>query len=486
MESTLTQEELREALLAALLDYESIKKTRRMKAVKKTLQGTMVATLIGSSGLMAASQGRSSPLKEAIAISANAKAVPGLPGETEHSKFIPGVAHFGFNKRSLTTSQEERLQELIKQLPKNSAISVVGRTDASGSKYYNDKLGTQRAQSVADYLSLHGFKIKAIGSRVSNFMPENWMMRRVDILVDSPTEPFFLGSSLSEKQDAYQQPAQTHTPQAYVPQVQAQPQALPKIQETYKPSQQQAKPQIHDNYRPPAQVPRVEPQVRDTYQPPAQIPQVKPQAPAAATTDAFGNRSNLIPKTSPKPAADDVKVIEQQSDISDATAMTRPEYPATNRQKVRGVTHFALNSHELAWAHKERLIELVKQLPKDSQLIVIGRTESNGAETNSKELGMLRAKTVATFLANFGIKVKAVGSKESSDGFTGWGARRVDIVIDSGPAAKRINLQQPVKQEEYGSQPKANILELQQNQPSAPDPALEKPPQRTPYLYKVD
>ncbi len=445
MDNTLTQEELREALLAALLDYESIKKTRRMKAVKKTLQGTMVATLIGSSGLMAASHGRTNPLKEAAAITASAKSTPDLlPGETEHSKFIPGVAHFGFNKRSLTKSQEERLQELIKQLPKNSEISVIGRTDASGSKYYNDKLGSQRAQAVADYLALHGLKVKAIGSRVSNAMPENWMMRRVDILVDSPGEPFFLGSTLSGKQGAYQQPAQTHAPQFHVPQVQTKPQAIPKMQEAFKPIQQQSKPTV--------------------------------------TTDAFGNRSTLIPETSQKPATHNIKVIEEQFGVSDITAMTKPESPATSRQKVRGVTHFALNSHELAWAHKERLIELVKQLPKDCQLIVIGRTESNGAETNSKELGMLRAKTIATFLANLGVKVKAVGSKESSDGFTGWGARRVDIIVDSGPSGKDINLQQqPVKQEGYDSQPKANVLELQQNQPTLPNPQ-----QRTPYLYKVD
>jgi len=55
----MTQDELREAVFEALLDYESFKKTRRLKALKKALKGTMVATMISSTGLMAAGQGRS-------------------------------------------------------------------------------------------------------------------------------------------------------------------------------------------------------------------------------------------------------------------------------------------------------------------------------------------------------------------------------------------------------------------------------------------
>jgi outer membrane protein OmpA-like peptidoglycan-associated protein len=387
MENTLTQQELKEALLEALLDYDSIKKTRRMRAVKKTLQGTMVATLIGSTGLMASNQGRNNHIKESAAITAiSTHSIPVLtdfPPETSQSKFIPGVAHFGFNKHTLTPGQEERLFNLVSQLPKDSEITVIGRTDSIGSKKYNEKLGRLRAQAVADFLALRGLKIKAIGSKISNNLSENWLKRRVDIVVDSPsTTPIFLKSAAPEN-----------------PQVNKQPQSIP-----------------------------------------------KPQMPS--NTNAFSFRSAIPLETNRSPAATN---LEQTLPENFTTVINKkkPEQAPINRQKVRGTAHFPLNSDELTWTNKQRLMELIKQLPKDAVLTVVGRTELEGAEDNGTELGMQRAKAVAEFLSNFGVKVNAVASKESSYGFTGWGARRVDIIIDSTAKAMPVNLPEPLQEYSY-------------------------------------
>ncbi len=60
---------------------------------------------------------------------------------------------------------------------------------------------------------------------------------------------------------------------------------------------------------------------------------------------------------------------------------------------------------------------------------------------------MQRAKTVALFLANQGVKVKAVASKVSSDKYAGWMARRVDIIVDSNSVKQPISLSPPVVKE---------------------------------------
>lgn len=373
MEMNLTQDQLREVVLAALLDYETLKKTRRLKAVKKTLQGTMVATLIGSAGVMAANQGRSNQVREASAIMAPASnvtsAITKLSTVPPEPKFIPAVAHFGFNRYTLSDSQKERLEILIKQIPKNSEITVIGLTDNSGSQNQNKKIGKLRARSVADFMTAHGLKVKTIESKVSNDMPENWMERRVDILVDSLLEPFFLNLTSPEKQ---QSPVAS----------QAQPNSSPVFHPIDNKSIQQET-----------------------------------------------NRSEQVEN----------KLFVENTKSQDAKA----EKSAKQRQRVHGVVHFALNSFELASAHKERLKELIAQLPKDSELMVIGRTESNGAENTIEKLGSLRAKSVATFLASNGMKVVAVGSRDVRDGFTGWGARSVDIIVDSSPIPNKIKLNSP-------------------------------------------
>lgn len=373
----MTQDELREAVLAALLDYETLKKARRLKTVKKALRGTMIATVIGSSGVMAANQGRNNQVKDIVAITANADATMSttalLLQAANQPKLVPGVAHFAVNRHTLVPVQEERLRKLAMQLPKHSEISIIGRTDSSGGQSYNNKLGKKRAQAVASYLESQGFTIKAVESEISNRMPESWMERRVDIIVGSAPKPFFLNLTQLEKQSSPQQ------------------------------LQSQAEPKAPEN----------------TYDLGSKV------------TSETENRT-IIRRT---------KNTEAKMYAVDGIAKAKPEQLKLQRQKVRGVTHFAVNNHTLALAHQERLMELVKQLPKDAELTVIGRTESHGAEDQNKNLGLQRAKTVALFLGYHGVKIKAVGSKASSDGFTGWGARRVDIVVDSDLTPLKINLQ---------------------------------------------
>lgn len=528
MEHSFTQEELREALLAALIDYEGVKKTRRIKAVKKTLQGTMMATLLGSTGLMAAGQGRTAPEREAAVLSAGAVPVlDDFPREAGHSRFIPGAAHFGLNKHTLAASQEARLLALAKELPPQAEVSVIGRTDATGSKRHNQRLGLQRAQAAADFLAMHGVKVKAIGSKVSNYMPENWMQRRVDIVVDQAFTPGTAAHAYAPPVAPHHEPVpQAHapTPRKPAPQVQAQPVPQPPVAaampshtvDVAKPYPIQppppkhtgiatvpSAPLVHDTlgYQrhapvsehalesavpptpppPVAQPKTTPPAARDSFAAPAETPAAavmpppKPVArkPAPAVSNIAITDTSPPVNSAPKAAKRAAPLAVPPGVGSDAQGLgggspddslithAKPVQSGLQRQVIRGATHFAANSYALAWANKERLMELVRQLPKDAELTVVGRTESNGAEDSDADLGKLRAVTVATFLTNFGVKVKAVGSKQSSDRFTGWGARRVDIVVDSAPTPKRINLPQAT----------------QQQQPAE---------QKTPYLYKVD
>lgn len=391
----MTQDELREALLAALLDYETFKKTRRLKALKKALRGTVMATVIGGAGFTAANEGRSNQARETATITASkptvASEIAKPPQGATQPKFIPAVAHFAFGRHTLAASQEELLMELIKQLPKDSEITVIGLTDSQGGQQYNKKLGRQRAQVVSNFLASHGIKIKAIESNISDDMPETWMARRVDIVVNS--SPFFLDFTSAEKPHPLQQP-------------------------------------------------RPQPQT------------------ALNAFDSRIKEKTVLQDAVKEAVSHSTKSAHVKSNTDTVKVKPRPEQKSFQRQQIRGVTHFAFNHHALAAAHKERLLELIKQLPKDAELTVIGRTD---ADEYSKNLGIQRAKSVAIFLANYGVKIKAVGSKISSNGFTGWGARRVDIVVDSVSTPLAINLPAPVTQKrahrvEARPEPKTNLI----------------------------
>jgi outer membrane protein OmpA-like peptidoglycan-associated protein len=398
----MTQDELREAVLAALLDYETLKKTRRLKAVKKALRGTVMATVIGGAGITAANQGRGNQVSETVVtIASNPNAMTAMAKSTQgtrHHKIVVGVAHFDLNRHTLASAHEERLMEFIKQLPKDAELTVIGRTDSLGQQDYNKKLGMRRAQSVASYLARHGMKIKAIGSKVSKNKHGGWMARRVDIFVDSALAPFAINLPPLAKQHPIQQ-SETHS----------------------------------------------ESQIMST------------------TIDYHDAVMKVLYETQKPSVAGKTKMADAKSYETTVIANTKPDQQAGQRQIVAGVTHFALNRHTLASAHKERLIELIKQLPNDAELTVIGRTDAHGGHGYNKNLGMQRAQAVANFLATQGVKIKAIGSKVSSSRLDGWMARCVDIAVDSALTPLAINLpplvkQQPIQRSDVHPKPQPSLI----------------------------
>lgn len=390
MEINLTQEQLREVVLAALLDYENLKKNRRIKAVKKTLQGTMVATIIGSTSVIAANQGRNNQVKDVSAIMSTGLASAPVAAKflptSADSKFIPAVAHFANNSHQLNDSQIERLHKLIQQIPKNSEITVIGRTDKSGGYKFNNKLGKLRARAVAEVMQQHGLKIKTIVSKISNDMPENWMERRVDILVDSSSGPFFLNLTSQDNQN-----------------IVAAPRAKSKLRQ-----EAISAPNTGHVSEQPAPMPKIVA--------PALAPKAKQPAQTVKAVDEKQNAPQQI--------------IAQPFTGTEKHQIQKLDKVKIQTKNIQGVVHFPLNGYELTLTQQQELSGFIKQLSKDKELIVIGRTESSGAENTIEKLGLLRAKSVAYYLANNGLKVVAVGSKKAHEGLAGWQERRVDIIVD--------------------------------------------------------
>jgi len=375
-----TQDELKEAVLAALLDYETFKKTRRTKALKKAFRGTVMATVIGGAGFTGANDGRGNQASAAAPVLASDQNVPATdvkpPQDIWKDKVIWGAVYFGVDQHKLTSSGQEQLKRLAKQLPRFAELTIIGCTDSKGDPLHNEKLGKQRAQTVANFLTLQGIKVKTINSMISSNEHVGWIARRVDIIVNSSS------ASLAKH------PA--------IPQKQAQDQKI--------------------------------------------------------ASPAFTN-----PEYKSKPVSE---TEHGKTGLGQEIGLEKGKIEPLTIEKVtiRGVTYFAFDQHKLIPIHQERLLELVKQLPADAVLTVIGRTDSYGDATYNKNLGMLRAKTVATFLANHGIKVKAVGTKLSKGNAYGWHARRVDIDVDTRETALDINLPEPVHKHAHqpGSRSKAN------------------------------
>ncbi|ATA21514.1 OOP family OmpA-OmpF porin [Gibbsiella quercinecans] len=88
--------------------------------------------------------------------------------ETKHFTLKSDVL-FNFNKSTLKPEGQQALDQLYTQLssldPKDGSVVVLGYTDAVGSEQYNQKLSTQRAQSVVDYLVSKGIPADKISAR---------------------------------------------------------------------------------------------------------------------------------------------------------------------------------------------------------------------------------------------------------------------------------------------------------------------------------
>ncbi len=382
----MTEKEIRAAVLAALLDYDSLKKTRRLRKVKQALRGTMMATVIGSTGIMAANQSRNEyVLNTVVATAANGKIIP-TKESTSHNlpqrQIIAGVAHFGLNQHTLLSGHNERLVELTKQLPKDTEIVVIGRADAVGGYQYNKKLGKQRALAVANYLASQGFKVKSVGSKVSKYGADSWLNRRVDIVVNHASLKS-LAINLPPLIDQYEMPrlgTLVQTKPGFASSGQGNPAVAQLLSRHLKKDQ---KDKTHDH------------------------------------SEIYG-QDNSINKIAKK----------------NETAVTKNIIlnPNSKRQKISGVAHFAMHHANLTSAHTERLNLLVKQIPKSAELTVVGRTNSSNVSAYEKSLTKQRALAVANYLASQGVKVSGIGIKPSRKGFTGWAARGVDIVIHHASA----------------------------------------------------
>ncbi len=74
----------------------------------------------------------------------------------------PWTIYFGFNKFNLTQEAQAVIQEIAKSSA--STFAVVGHTDTSGSKAYNQALGERRAKSVAKALTANGKTVESATS----------------------------------------------------------------------------------------------------------------------------------------------------------------------------------------------------------------------------------------------------------------------------------------------------------------------------------
>lgn len=96
------------------------------------------------------------------------------------------AVHFGFDIHELTEQNKQDLDNLIPKL-NDAEIILKGYTDFIGSKSYNDKLSTQRVNSVKAYLLLNGLKetsiTQSIGLGELTEFKNRAKNRRVDIFI---------------------------------------------------------------------------------------------------------------------------------------------------------------------------------------------------------------------------------------------------------------------------------------------------------------
>ncbi len=394
----MTEEEVRAAVLAALLDYDTLKKARRLKSVKKAVRGTVMATMIGSTGIMASNTGRSvdaDALAKVTSASAKSLSVNNQsPLKASQRQTVSGAVHFGMDQHKLMSGHIERLFSLTEQLPKDAELTVIGRADSVGGYAYNKKLGEQRALNVANYLVRQGFKVKSVGSKVDNDKLNGWLSRRVDIVISNA------GSS----------PLSIN---------------LPPILDQYS---------VAKNEAPPAFASHHQDKLENTKTPVTEINKDHGNQRISASGKTFANDATMK------------KSLE--ANASAAVPTKQPAQSVTNHQKVRAVALFAYKHHVLTVAHKERLFDLIKQLPRDAELIVIGRTDSHDETESEKKLGKERAVSVANYLVSHGVKVTGIATKVSSVSTHGWMARRVDVIVKHH-SPKKVAIYLPVREHRH-------------------------------------
>jgi outer membrane protein OmpA-like peptidoglycan-associated protein len=164
-----------------------------------------------------------------------------------------------------------------------------------------------------------------------------------------------------------------------------------------------------------------------------------------STHDKPALLANTPPPSSKLVATPPHQAIDPATDIKNKDASARQNQPVEQnapaasikqKQAFKGIVHFPSGSWALAADHKERLDLLIQQLPKDAELIVVGRTDSSGNPANNVKLGKNRARSVASYLAEHGIIIKSIASKSQGGTTKSWAARRVDIVVSHASPQK--------------------------------------------------
>lgn len=97
---------------------------------------------------------------------------------------VKGVINFKAGGFKLTPAMMIHIDDVLKQIPKNSKIITIGHTDSTGTVNSNYSLGLKRAQAVALYLKFKGFhviKTKSSGEKFPISHEHDYLNRRVDI-----------------------------------------------------------------------------------------------------------------------------------------------------------------------------------------------------------------------------------------------------------------------------------------------------------------
>ena len=377
----MTQDELRTALLDALYEYETLKKKRRLRAIQKALRGTVMATFIGSAGLTAAANGENSP-----------------PSKQTISAMVSNMGAMSVKVHPM--------QGQGRYLVKGAAHFAFNQHELTAEHKLRLMILVEQLPKDAE-LTVIG-RTDAVGVQQYN---KKLGRQRANAVAD------FLANNGVKVKSINSMPAKHK-------QVGWKQRRVDIMVSSASTSLAMTMPTHSDR------------QV-------AQQPQAEPK-PSITANDYRNTLLKTLDEHEAMPKSGKAKHDHKKPALSDAVAKFNTDQLGKERQKVTGVAHFAANQHTLTSAHKDRLIGLVQQLPKDAELTVIGRTDPSGGDEHYQDLGLQRAKTVAIFLANQGVTVKAVGSRVSSKKFSGWAARRVDIVVDSEKAQLPITLPLPV------------------------------------------
>jgi outer membrane protein OmpA-like peptidoglycan-associated protein len=452
MNSEMNPDELKEAIFDALYEYEVHKKKRRLKAVEKALRGTVMATVVGSAGFSLASSERDNPPQEMVVAMLSTQ---NSATETQQTQVFEGAVHFDSGQHALTETKKNQLLSVINTISKNAVVTVMGHTDAAGDNAHNHKLGMRRAQAVAGFLSDHGIKVNGVGNQLAENNKMGWSEQRVDLIINpapatNPVDPASAPKAPPAPEINTQPESATLAKAETKPEVTPQPEAAVPSPELAK-SETNAPPQTVAGLAHVEPISEVTPQPEVAASSPATVvPETKtpPQAAGLAQAEPTPEltsqpktpaRSRVAPL--PDTMTDVLKptgtaVPQQQASVADTALPAQTPSATLETQLIKGAVHFAFDKHVLTQEHQAKLLAVIKQLPQNAEISVIGRTDTIGVRAYNEQLGINRAVAVANFLKQHGVKIASVYNQFADNNQMGWRERRVDLQVNEiTPAA---------------------------------------------------